>query len=494
MESDIENENKALETCIDLIYSYLIEEYTIYSQIEIPEEKIDDKFFDNNSYFYSNLKKNSANIFIFAPNLIENIESKFNQRNLLVYLKLLKHLISQNIDIYKDSIVKIGISLVVNFFRFNTGKKMVNSKDYFYICRKELEKKYNISFDNTKTELDELWIEQGTKQIKLYQKIKISYFFLALDENIKYYDKLKEYDVMEKVEQIKKKFKNDLNKSNFNDLEKDYFKNINYREYISKFIEIQVKSNGYSSNMEEYNNIKETYYNHFFYNDIINIDNIDEYLILLDTASEINKIGSFINKDNLYNEAKRSYESLFKDKNNDITEELKQIINDDNFIEKINNILKSNSVQKYFLNKRRFKSTDSNDVEILNKEELNFDDELQSAYKNLIKNIDNSYNWFKNLIIFKYLSPKKRAFVSPYMRIILNPLFIEFSDSLKNKTKIRSEILQAYLIIIIIHEIIDLLKFMKEKFTFQNIFSTPKDKEGEEVLINFLFGLPITIT
>ena len=41
----------------------------------------------------------------------------------------------------------------------------------------------------------------------------------------------------------------------------------------------------------------------------------------------------------------------------------------------------------------------------------------------------NDKNYLKKLIIYKYLPKNKRAFVIPFMRIIINPLFIKLSDS-----------------------------------------------------------------
>ena len=75
------------------------------------------------------------------------------------------------------------------------------------------------------------------------------------------------------------------------------------------------------------------------------------------------------------------------------------------------------------------------------------------------------------------------------MRIIINPLFIELSNSLKNDYEKTKEILKAYIIIILIHEVVHLLKFLKKTFSFKNIPQTPKNKEGGEIFIEYLFGL-----
>ena len=64
------------------------------------------------------------------------------------------------------------------------------------------------------------------------------------------------------------------------------------------------------------------------------------------------------------------------------------------------------------------------------------------------------------------------------MRIIINPIYIEKSDLLNSDDVKKIIILKAYLTIILIHEVIHLIKFCKEK-----------EKEGGEVFIEYLFGI-----
>ncbi len=75
----------------DTIYSYLIEDFSPKNpKKQVSKENIDDLFFDNNKKFYLNLINDLSHKY--RPNLINNLESKINQRNLLLYLKILKKL------------------------------------------------------------------------------------------------------------------------------------------------------------------------------------------------------------------------------------------------------------------------------------------------------------------------------------------------------------------------------------------------------------------
>ena len=98
--------------------------------------------------------------------------------------------------------------------------------------------------------------------------------------------------------------------------------------------------------------------------------------------------------------------------------------------------------------------------------------------------------FFSKLFIFKYLPKYRRAFVDPNMRIVINPIYFELSESLDDKK--RNEIFRAYLFIINLHEIAHLVKFMKEKnIPYNNIPQTPKNKEEGKMFINYLFNTPM---
>ena len=209
----------------------------------------------------------------------------------------------------------------------------------------------------------------------------------------------------------------------------------------------------------------------------------DALRLTIDKVFETKYSEECIDIDGKYNEFRNQYTLILKESSEDLTEELKNILEGKDFFDNFEKILESNSVKKYLENKRNFNDED-NGIKILNKNEINFDDYLKKEYDLLLNNLKSDKKWIKNLIIFKFLPKKKRAFVNPYMRIIINPLFIKISEPLKRDKKKRMEIFKAYLNIILIHEIIHLLKFLKESFSYNNIPQTPKKKKAAKFLYN----------
>ena len=192
----------------------------------------------------------------------------------------------------------------------------------------------------------------------------------------------------------------------------------------------------------------------------------------------------------MYKEFKLNNELLLNESKNDLTTELNNILQDNNFYKKFKKILESKAVKYYLMNKRKFK--DNNDSIIIDKSTDDFDDDLSNGYINFMNFYNKNNDCFKKLIIFKYLPNFSRAFVDPNMRIILNPLFIKLSDLLNENEEKKKEILESYLIIILIHEIVHLLKFMNENnFSRYKIPQTQNNKEDGKMFINYLFGIPV---
>ena len=154
--------------------------------------------------------------------------------------------------------------------------------------------------------------------------------------------------------------------------------------------------------------------------------------------------------------------------------------------------MESKSVKDYLESKRNFINGDF-DVQFVN-DNCICDDYLKEGYNKFINSFKDDITYLKNLIIIKFLPKNIRAFVCPYMRIALNPLFIEISDSLKQDENSMHEIIMAYLIIILVHEVVHIVKFFninEQTLSLNNSPSTPKNREGGMTFINYLFGIPI---
>ena len=114
-------------------------------------------------------------------------------------------------------------------------------------------------------------------------------------------------------------------------------------------------------------------------------------------------------------------------------------------------------------------------------------DNLRAEFLDFIKKLENK-DFFYNLFILKYLPYKIRAVTDINLKVSINLLFYEFNDNIEENDK--KEILKAYFKIIILHEIAYLLKYCKKNSNYDNIPSTPNNKEGGKMFINYLFGLP----
>ena len=95
-------------------------------------------------------------------------------------------------------------------------------------------------------------------------------------------------------------------------------------------------------------------------------------------------------------------------------------------------------------------------------------------------------NFFMNLFKLKFLPFGVKAFVDIDLKIYINSLFHRFNEDINENNK--KIIFKAALKIIIIHEIIYILKHLKENDCLNNISKTSRKREEREMLINYLFG------
>ena len=463
-------------------------------------KEFDFNFFDDNNCFYANLISQLS--YNNLAKILDNIEviPDYILRYIIIFIKYIESIINSNQykELYKDTIVKIDFSILIGYLYNKYGEKIIESIEFFPLCIKELEKKYNISCNVTNTDNDyKIKKEASNKIINLFNKKGLK--FRASLESLKtiYIEKNK-YEEYEQIIKIIEKYDNDDN-INMNNLDVNYINNKEYKKHLDTYLEKELINYGYiknnfKDNYEIYEDKKKQLKKNIFYSDILKID-----LNNSDICSYYLYFKSNIYKDEPFFDIDQEFKELLKRKDIkgeiDCTEYLKKIIEKESFIEEFKTILNSDSVKTYFEKNRSFKEGKYDFSVIFTDDEINNDvkkedDYLRDDFINLKKKLDEDKDFLSKIIIFKYLPKYIRAFVNPNMRIIINPIFFEFSESLDDNKK--NNIFKSYLFIIIINEMMYLLKFMKkEKNLFDKIPKTPENKEGEQMFINYLFNLPV---
>ena len=196
----------------------------------------------------------------------------------------------------------------------------------------------------------------------------------------------------------------------------------------------------------------------FIQSRIFNIknDNINNILIFNEIFKQMEQ--SYItNRNNFYMEQKNKFISSIENLNSIDYKKFYEVISNKKFQDEIIDILKSKSIVEYLIN--------NNDY-----------DETKKEYKNLMEKLNDSL-FFIDLFRLKYLPFGIKAVVNYNLKIIVNPLYYKFNEYVNENNKII--IFKADLKILIIHEIMNILKYMKNEVEVEN----------EKKLINYLFGI-----
>jgi len=492
------NGNELLLTFVNSIVKIINhEKHTIkIDKIEKVSE-FDLKFFDNDYNFYMKILSNLSHEK--SIKVLDNINkaSKSFLRNLVVFLEYLKAIINTNKydQLYKDPIVKLDISLIIGYLTEKYGEKTIESIEFFWVCIKELESKYKIPYINYVTKFDnelKTRAEEEINNLKLKKILNFGGMLEFLRQNL---NDPSETDDLNDVCIILKEYEKNSEIMSFDELEIQYFKNSNYKKYFNLYLEKKLPLQGYiKKNLknEIYEQKKEQFKNHLFFSDILTIDlnDIENCIYVIYFIVNIYNPNSFFEIDKEFKKLLSRKEIIFE--NEDYTENLKKIIEEKSFIEDIKEILGCSSVKEYFENVRRFtQGKNVFNINFINEIEMNEDDDdLKDGYNKLVEFLEKDKRFLSKIVIFKYLPKYNRAFVDPNMRIVINPIYFEMSEFIDEYK--RNEIFKAYLFIIILHEFVHLIKFMKkEKNSFDNVPKTPKDKEGGKMFINYLFNLPV---
>ena len=233
----------------------------------------------------------------------------------------------------------------------------------------------------------------------------------------------------------------------------------------------------------------------FLYNKALNFDEKNIYNILF--FLEINKQTSekrIRNIDDIYIEYKNNFISLVKNLNSINYNYFYNLISENNFYDEIIDILKSKPISDYLNGYRYYDEINKKDSN-QNKYKFTFVKKGESyienfseEYDELIQYLEDSI-FFTNLFRLKFLPFGVKAFVNYNLKIFINSLFYEFNENITKDNK--TIIFKAALKIIIIHEIMHILKYLKNNANFNSIPKTPRDREGGKMLINYLFGKPV---
>ena len=277
------------------------------------------------------------------------------------------------------------------------------------------------------------------------------------------------------------------------------------KDYLIDTEELILKINSIKENLldlksEEENNYENKYeeyiYRNFTYNRVLNLEKDNIYNILIFKESKkIKQDKNITNLDDAYIKYKNKYISFIEDINSIDYKMFYDIISDKNFHEEIITILKSEPILKYLTKNRDYEEVKDND-ENRNKKSYEFKfaengepyvENLSNEYYKLMEKLNDNL-FFINLFRLKYLPFGIKAFVNYNLKIIVNSLYYKFNENIvENNKKI---IFKAALKILIIHEIMHILKYLKNEISFNEMPKTPRNREAGKMLINYLFGKP----
>ena len=258
-------------------------------------------FFDDDISFYTEILSHFIDEDL--TKILKNITqtSDIFKRNLVQFMMYIQSLINTNKFelLYKDPIIKLDISLIMGYLVNNYGKDTLESFEFFFVCIKELEKKYGIKCSNCKTDYDselKKKAESNVKQLLYIKKNNFSNFLNNLEQILFGLNRYEEVDV---IHEIYIKYKNDSTDNSLIELENKYLKDKDNKEYMDLYLKKKMGINGYDKKKykdegkyELYEKKENQLKNNLFFSKILTIDlnNIDNCTYVLYFMSEIYKV------------------------------------------------------------------------------------------------------------------------------------------------------------------------------------------------------------
>ena len=517
-----------LQSNPDKIFHYIIK-IDISLLLDIPQ-KTSKRLINSNEFFYLNLielKNLSQEIDYIPSSFINTIESKFYSRYLdkVTALNIQKiDSFRQNLNKLRNSLVKMKpnsnisqlidyISTIINDLKSDLDNRTDNNysvfiEKYIYNVEKNENKKlkeileeinenesinknfnylYLIALNNygdlTNADPDDRIIDSSNKNKTDENKKTKNKKKISIDEDDKTKDK-ENMEINSNINDEKRKIKDNIIKI---EQLKDNIKNIIDKDICELKME-EIK--------EENNKFKDYLNRNFLYKSVLNLNkkNIYDIILFLDLLEQTDLI-SQRNLDNAFKEYKNNFILSVRNINSIDYNYFYDLISDIKFYNEIIAILKSKSINKYLngyryyeeVSKKNKKNINIYEVKFVNEKE-EFIEYFSNEYKLLMNYLTDS-SFFMNLFRLKFLPSGIRAFVNYNLKIIFNSLHYVFNDNIKDSNK--KIIFKAAFKIIIVHEIVHILKYLKKDVDFNEMPSTPRKREGGKMLINYLFGIPV---
>jgi len=261
-----------------------------------------------------------------------------------------------------------------------------------------------------------------------------------------------------------------------------------------------IKENILGLKLEEVNEYKDKYeeyiYRTFTYNRVLNLKNDNIYNILIfDEIIKQKEEKDINNIDDAYIKYKNDFISSIEEINSIDYKMFYDIISDKNFYDEIISILRSKPISEYLTKNRDYEEVKDNDA---NAKKKSYEFKFAEKGEPYVENFTNEYYklmdklsdnlFFINLFRLKYLPFGIKAFVNYNLKIIVNSLYYKFNKDINENNK--KIIFKAALKILIIHEIMHILKYLKNEANFDEMPKTPRNREAGKMLINYLFGRP----
>ena len=130
-------------------------------------------------------------------------------------------------------------SLIFNYFTNRFGKKFIDTQEYFYLCLKELEKKYAIKTNSDETNYDKSWREKAKNCLKGMVGLIHTNIYKIYSLVQTHYKEIGNLDEYAKILRILRELREQKDHLSIDQLKAKYLLNPLYKEYIDYYFNSQ---------------------------------------------------------------------------------------------------------------------------------------------------------------------------------------------------------------------------------------------------------------